>query len=156
MATVPFNVAKGRAVEFYNRVKSNDPANSAFILIPVDVAAVTDATIIDFLTFAAVTAGGVTERSTGGWNRKTIDDAALAAFPGPDTANDRYDVDMPDQTWTNVTAGAVTDLILCYDNDTTAGTDANLIPVAIYDFPITPDGSDVVAQVNASGFYRAA
>lgn len=157
MADFIFNVAKGRFVEFYNRVKSNDPANSAFVLIPVNVGATTDATIKDFLTFAACTAGGVTERTAGGWGRKTIDDTALAAFPGPDTVNDRYDVDMPDQTWTAVAAGNdSTDLILCYDNDTTAGTDANLIPIAQYDFAITTDGSDVVAVVNAAGFARAA
>lgn len=154
MATLFFNIAKGRWAELYNRVDSNDPANSALILIPVDVAAVTDATIIDLDTFAAVIAAGVTERTTGGWNRKTLTDADLAAF-APDDTNDRVDLDFADQTWTGVTAGAVTDLILCYDNDTTAGTDANLIPIAIYDFPITPDGSDVVAVVNSAGFGRA-
>lgn len=156
MADFAFNIAKGRVVEFYNRVKSNDPTNSAFIVIPVDVAAVTDATIKDFATFSAVTGGGVTERTTGGWNRKTLTDADLAAFPAPDNTNDRYDIDLPDQTWTTVTAGAVTDLILCYDSDTTAGTDANLIPMCQFDFPITPDGSDVQAVVNAAGFFRAA
>jgi hypothetical protein len=155
MADFVFNIAKGRIVEFYNNVKSNTPANSAFILIPVDVAAVSDATIKDFDTFSAITGGGVTERSATGWNRKTIDDTALAALPAPDDVNDRYDVDMPDQTWTAVTAGAVTDLILCYDADTTGGTDANLLPLLQFDFAITPDGSDVVAVVAATGFFRA-
>lgn len=154
MADFVFNIAKGRIVELYNRVDSNDPANSAFILVPVDVAAVTDATIRDFDTLAAVTAGGVTERTTGGWNRKTITDTELSAM-APDDTNDRFDLDMPDQTWTAVTAGAVTDLILCYDSDTTAGTDADLLPLIQFDFAITPDGSDVVAQVNAAGFFRA-
>lgn len=157
MADFIFNIAKGRFVEFYNRVKSNDPANSAFILIPVDVAAVTDATIKDFDTFAQITGGGVTEKTAGGWGRKTIDDTALAALPAPDDTNDRYDVDMPDQTWTAVAASNnTTDLILCYDSDTTSGTDANLIPIAQYDFVITTDGSDVQAVVNAAGFARAA
>lgn len=156
MADFAFNIAKGRVVEFYNRVKSNDPTNSAFIVIPVDVAAVTDATIKDLDTFSAVTGAGVTERSTNGWNRKTLTDSDLAALPAPDDTNDRYDIDLPDQTWTAVTSGAVTDLIVCYDNDTTAGTDANLIPMCQFDFPITPDGSDVQAVVNAAGFFRAA
>jgi hypothetical protein len=157
MADFIFNVSKGRFVEFYNRVKSNDPANSAFILVPVDVAAVTDATIRDFATLAAVLAGGVTEKTAGGWSRKVIDDTALATFPGPDNTNDRYDVDIPDQTWTAVAASNnTTDLILCYDNDTTGGTDANIIPIAQYDFAITTDGSDVQAVVNAAGFARAA
>jgi len=154
VADLVFNIAKGRVVELFNRVDTNDPTNSALILIPVDVAAVTDATLRDFDTFAAITGGGVTERTTGGWNRKTLTDADIA-MPAPDDTNDRYDIDIPDQTWTAVTAGAVTDLILCYDNDTTAGTDANLIPLCLFDFAITPDGSDVVAVVNAAGFFRA-
>lgn len=154
MADIVFNIAKGRVAELYNRVDSNDPANSALVIVPVDVAAVTDATLRDFDTLAAILAGGVTERTTGGWNRKTLTDADLVAFAADDT-NDRVDLDIPDQTWTAVSAGAVTDLIICYDNDTTGGTDTNLIPLTMHDFAITPDGSDVQAVIAAVGFFRA-
>lgn len=156
MADLVFNIAKGRVAELYNRVDSNDPANSALVIVPVDVGAVTDATLRDFDTLAAVLGGGVTERTTNGWTRKTLTDVDLAAF-APDDTNDRVDVDIPDQTWTAVAlaGGATTDLIICYDNDTTAGTDANLIPLTLHDFPITPDGSDVVAVIAATGFFRA-
>jgi len=154
VADIVMNIAKGRVAELYNRVDTNDPANSALIVVPVDVGATTDATIRDFDTLAAILAGGVTERTTGGWNRKTLTDTDLAAMT-PDDTNDRMDIDIPDQTWTAVTAGAVTDLIICYDNDTTGGTDSNLIPLVMLDFPITPDGSDVTAQIAATGFYRA-
>lgn len=154
MADFVFNIAKGRVAELYNRVDTNDGANSALIVVPVDVGVTTDATIKDFDTLAAVLAGGVTERTTGGWNRKTITDTDIGAMT-PDDTNDRMDIVISDQTWTAVTAGAVTDLIICYDNDTTAGTDANLIPLTQHDFPITPDGSDVVADVPTTGFFRA-
>ena len=154
MADLVLNISKGRVAELYNRVDTNDAANSALVIVPVDVAAVTDATLRDFDTLAAILAGGVTERTTGGWNRKTLTDADLVAFAADDT-NDRVDLDIPDQTWTAVSAGAVTDLVICYDNDTTAGTDANLIPLTLHDFPITPDGSDVVAVIAAAGFFRA-
>lgn len=152
MADIVFNIAKGRVAEFYNRVDTNDPANSALIIVPVDVAAVSDATLRDFDTLAAVLGGGVTERTTGGWNRKTLTDTDLAAMTVDDT-NDRMPLDLGDQTWTAVTTGAVTDLIICYDSDTTAGTDSNIIPLTMHDFPITPDGSDVVAQI--TDFFRA-
>jgi hypothetical protein len=154
MADFVFNISKGRVAELYNRVKINDPAASALIIVPVDVGATTDATIKDFDTLAAILAGGVTERTTGGWNRKTLTDADLAAFAADDT-NDRVDLDIADQTWTAVTANVVTDLIICYDNDTAAGTDTNLIPLTQHDFAITPDGSDVVAVIAAAGFFRA-
>jgi len=72
-----------------------------------------------------------------------------------DDTNNRVDVDIiNDQNWTP-TATAVTDLLLAYDNDNTAGTDANLIPLLWFDFAITPDGSQVVAQFNAAGVFRA-
>lgn len=152
MADIVFNISKGRVVEFHERVNNNDPANSALLIIPVDVGATTDATIRDFDTLAAVLAGGVTERTTGGWSRKTLTDADLAAITTDDT-NDRNSAAIIAQTWSNVTAGAVTDLIICYDSDTTGGTDSNIIPLTMHDFAITPDGSDVT--VNAGDYIRA-
>lgn len=154
MADFVFNISKGRVAELYNRVKSNDPAASQIVLVPVDVAAVTDATIKDFDTLAQVLAGGVTERTTGGWARKVLNDTDVVAFAADDT-NDRVDIDIPDQTWTAVTAGAVTDIIICYDPAGT-GTTSGMVPLTQHDFAVTPDGSDVVAQIAATGFYRAA
>jgi len=159
MADIVFNIAKGRVAELVGRVDANDPANAVLVIVPVDVGATTDATIKDFDTLAACLAGGCTERSTGGWGRKTLTDSDIAitwgSTPTPDDTNDRMDIDIPDQTWTTVTAGAVTDLIICYDSDSTGGTDSNIIPLTLHDFAITPDGSDVVAVINASGFFRA-
>jgi hypothetical protein len=154
VADFVFNIAKGRVVELFNRVDTNDPTNSALIIVPVDVGATSDATIMDFDTLAAVLGGGVTERSASGWNRKTLTDADVA-MPAPDDTNNRYDIDIADQTWTAVSAGTVTDLLICYDSDTTSGTDANIIPLCQYDFAIAPDGSDVTVQINAAGFFRA-
>lgn len=154
MADIVFNIAKGRVVELFNRVDTNDPTNAQLVIVPVDVGATSDATIKDFDTLAAVLGGGVTERSTGGWNRKTLTDADIT-MPAPNDSNDSYDIDIADQTWTAVSAGAVTDLLVCYDSDSTGGTDSNVIPLVMLDFPITPDGSDVVAVINASGFFRA-
>lgn len=155
MADFVFNIAKGRVIEFFQRVDLNDPANSAIIIVPVDVGATTDATLRDFTTLSAVL-GAATERSTSNWNRKTLTDADLGPF-SPDNVNDRFDITIGNITWTpGPTAGNVTDLLVCYDNDTTGGTDANIIPLLQYDFPITPDSSDVIAAINASGLFRAA
>lgn len=158
MADLVCNIAKGRVAELHHRVQTNDPANSALVVVPVDAGAVTDATLRDLDTLAAILGAGVTERTANGWARKTLTDADLPAI-GPDDTNDRMDVDLPDQTWLTVSGGAgnaTTDLIICYDADTTGGTDANLIPLVILDFVVTPDGSDVVWQLHASGYFRAA
>jgi len=147
-----FNIAKGRVAELFNRVDSNDPTNSAIIVVPIDRGAATDATLKDFDTLTAVLGGGVTERTTGGWTRKTLTDADLAAIAVDDT-NDRMPATIPAVLWTAVSAGAVTDLVFCYDSDTTGGTDANIVPLVCSAFAITPDGSDV--QANAGDIFRA-
>jgi len=151
VSDIVLNIAKGRVAELYNRVDSNDPTNSALIVVPIDRGATTDATFRDHDTLSAVL-GAATERTTGGWNRKTLTDADLAALTVDDT-NDRMPTAIPALTWTSVTAGAVTDLVICYDGDTTAGTDTNIIPLTIHAFAITPDGSDVVCT--AGDFFRA-
>ena len=151
MADIVFNIAKGSVVEYFRRVDANDPANSAIIVVPVDAGATTDATARDFDTLAACTGGGFTERTTSGWNRKTLTDADIAT-PAVDDTNDRFEVTIADQTWTAVSAGAVTDLIICYDSDTTGGSDTNIVPLLLLDFAITPDGSDVVADAGTAIF----
>lgn len=150
MANIVFNIAKGSVVEYFRRVDSNDPANSAIIVVPVDAGATSDATARDYDTLSAALAG-LTERTTGGWNRKTLTDADIAT-PAVDDTGDTFSVTIPDQTWTAVSAGAVTDLLICYDSDTTAGTDANIIPLLMLDFAITPDGSDVTADAGTAIF----
>lgn len=156
MADFVFNIAKGRVVEYYNRVKGNDPAASALVLVVIDANGDTDATMKDRDDLAALLGGTANEVTNANYARKTLTDAELAAFPAPDDTNDRYDIDLPDQTWSAIGAGdAWTDIIVCYDADTAAGTDANLIPLTCHDFAVTPDGSDIVAQIAAAGFFRA-
>lgn len=36
-----------------------------------------------------------------------------------------------------------------------AGTDANIIPLTSHDFVLTPDGTNLTAQIAAAGFFRA-
>lgn len=155
MANLVLNIALGRVVELYNRVDTNDPANSALVVIVWNTTA-TDATIKDLDTVAAIEADANTAEVTNtGYARKVLTDADLVAF-APDDTNDRVDLDIPDQTWTAVAAGSGwTDISICYDNDTTTGTDANIIPLTWHDFVVTPDGSDITAQIAAAGFYRA-
>lgn len=155
MADIVANIAKGRIVEFHNRVKVGDPSAARLYLIPIDSnsGALTDDEFADSDDFAAILTAGATERAATGWNRKTIAAADLTTGT-PDDTNNRFDVDMVDQTWTAVTAGTVTDLVLCYAS-VGSPTNSQLVPLVMFDFAITPDGSDVVAQVNASGYFRA-
>ncbi|NIR50011.1 hypothetical protein GWO43_16050 [candidate division KSB1 bacterium] len=159
MADGVMNIAKGRIVEFYNRVESNDPTNSAFIVVLLK-AAEADATLEDYDDLSALLgAAGNTEADFTNYARKTITDAELAALPAPDDTNNRYDVDAPDQTWTsagNGTNNTLVKALMCYDSDTGAGTDANIIPLCHYDVSATTDGSDLTLSFNSAGFFRAA
>lgn len=157
MADFVFNIAKGRVAELYNRVDTNDGANSALVVVAINANGATDATMKDYATLSALLGDvNVAEATNSGYARKVLTDTDLAAFAA-DNTNDRVDLDFADQTWTAVAAagGVWTDLVICYDNDTTAGTDANIIPLTLHDFAVTPDGSDIVAQLAATGFYRA-
>lgn len=152
MANYVFNIAKGRVVEFMNRVDSNDPANSAIILVPLSASG-SEAEAQDYDTLTDVLGGTANEQSSGGWGRKTLTDADLSAI-AVDDANNRFPGTLPAVTWTAPTAGNnTTGLLICYDSDTTAGTDANIIPLVHCDMAITADGTDIVK--NLGDFFRA-
>lgn len=152
MANIVFNIAKGRVIELYNRVENNDPANSAIILVPIETTGLeADATLIDADTLAAVLAGTTNEQTTMG--RKTLTDADLAALPAPDDTNDRGEVSLPTTTWAAAAGNAISKILVCYDSDTTGGTDANIVPLCMFDFAQTPNGSDI--QMTGGTFFRA-
>jgi hypothetical protein len=155
MANLAFNIAKGRLVELARNVDAGSPANSRLILIPFNNdGSSTDDNVRDADTVAAVEAlTGVTERTANGWNRKTL--AAADVTVTVDDSGNVQNVDIPDQTWTP-TADAVTDLLLAYDADNTAGTDSDLVPLTWHDFSTTGDGSQVNAVINATGIFQSA
>lgn len=157
MADFVFNIAKGRVVEYYNRVEASDPTNSALIIVVLATSGLeTDAVLKDKDDLAAVVSGTTNEVTNTNYARKVLTDVELAALPAPDDTNDRYDIDLPDQTWSAVAAGdGWSKLLVCYDPDTTGGADSAIIPLTAHDFVVTPDGSDIVAQINAAGFFRA-
>ena len=156
MADFVFNIAKGRVGEFYERVNNNDPSNSALIIVVLATSGLeSDATIKDYDTLSAILAASTNEVTNTNYARKTLTDADLGAS-SPDDTNDRYDFDFADQTWSSVASGdGWSKLLVCYDSDTTGGTDANIIPLTAHDFVVTPNGSNITAQLNSSGFFRA-
>lgn len=155
MADLVFNVAKGRAAQLAKNVDDGSPANSALIVVAINAGAATDATIKDYDTLAALLADvDVAEVTNTNYARKSL--VAASVTVTIDDTNDRIDVDISDQTWSAVAAGSAwTDLVVCYDADTTAGTDTDIIPLTLHDFAVTPDGSDITAQIATAGIFRA-
>jgi hypothetical protein len=151
MADFVFNIAKGRVAEFYNRVRSNDPSTARLVVIPLESAGLeAQSVLIDADSVQAVLAGATNEQTTMG--RKYLTDTGIIDL-SPDDLNDRMDVHIPDITWSGATGNAVGALLVCYDPNTS--TDDAIIPLTHHTFAVTPDGSDIVAQIAAAGFYRA-
>lgn len=157
MANQFFNVAKGRPHEFWRKVVGNDPANSAIIGILLKTTAA-DATLIDLDTVADILAGSSVEADFTNYARKVWTDADLSN-PTVDDTNDRVDGLLTD--WVIANAGGASNntlvkIILAYDNDTTGGTDANLVPILHADLSQTTNGDQLtVKPTTASIAWRA-
>jgi hypothetical protein len=152
MANIVFNIAKGRVVEFYNRVKNNDPSTSALVLTPIETSGLeADSALIDSDTVAEVVDGATNKQTTMG--EKVLTDTELAALPAPDDANDRYEVSLPQVTWTVASGNAISKILVSYRPNTGSPSDSTDIPLTMFDAVLTPDGNDVV--LNAGVFFRA-
>jgi hypothetical protein len=160
VASVQFNISKGREVEFYERVNSNDPTNSALIMMVLESGSVGGILgLVDFDTFSAITAGGYTEVGNTGYSRKTLTDADLAAW-SPDDTNNRVLLVLPLQTFTTISAGDTWDIVVVgYDSDTTGGTDANIVPITAGELrengtALVPSGGNIIIDFS-SGWIAA-
>lgn len=152
MADFVFNVAKGHVSEYCTRILANDPTNSAFVVVLLE-ASVADGTAKDYDNLSLVLGDGSTTQATAtSYVRQTITDPTRTI----DDSNDRIDIDVSDIVWSPLGNGAnnaLTDLLFCYDADTTGGDDTNIIPCTQHDFVLTTQGTDVTAQV--TNFFRA-
>lgn len=160
MSDVAFNISKGREVEFYNRVDTNDPVNSALIMMILATGSVGGINgLVDFDTFAAILAGGYTQVTNVGYARKTLTDASLSVW-SPDDTNNRVVLTLPLQTFTTISAGTNWDIVIVgYDDDTTSGTDANIVPISASELRVNgtamvPAGDDLVVDYS-SGWIMA-
>ncbi|MFD0074272.1 hypothetical protein ACFVIY_17745 [Streptomyces sp. NPDC127166] len=144
MANIVFNIALGRVASLAALPATND----ALIAVPLEAAGlVSDATMRDYDDLATLLAGASNEQTSMG--RKTLTGVTVTV----DDTNDRVAVDCADITWTSATGNAVGAVVICYDPDTTTGTDADLIPLTKHDVTLTPDGSAFTLTV--ADFYRA-
>jgi hypothetical protein len=145
MSNGVFNIAKGAVAE-----KFRDGSGSGLILLLKVSQA--DASLVDHATVAAMLAGGNTEADFTNYARKT----SLTGTITVDNTNDRVDVDIADQTWTSAGGASnntLTKLVVAYQE---SAADSGRIPLTHHDFALTTDGSDITAQINSAGFFRAA
>lgn len=144
MTAVQTNISKGYEVGYYSRVLNNDPANAVFTLVILASGSANGIEgLRDFDTLAAVFAGGYTEVTNAGYARIELDNTDLSAITVDDT-NNRILLTLPLQTFgsPNIAAGDIWDIgLVCYDSDSTGGTDANVVPVTAHELRI--DGTAI-------------
>lgn len=146
MADRVANIAKGRAVEL---ATANPTAGVVLLLQAAEV----DDTLDNYDTVAAMlAAAGNTEATFTNYARKT----GIAITVNLDDAGNVHSLDIPDQVWTaagGATNNTLAKLVFAIQ---TGVDDSSLIPVTAQDWTPTTDGSDLTAQINASGIYQAA
>lgn len=134
MANIVFNVALGK-VKYYAELPAT---NDALIIVPIEATGLeADATIRDYDDLAALLAGTSNEQTTVG--RKTVNSGLTLTVD--DTGN-TFTLDIPSQSYTSPTGNAIGAFIVCYDPDTTTGTDSTLVPLLKHDVTWTPDGNN--------------
>ena len=152
MADFVFNIALGRVRELSSLPATND----ALIYILIKNAGLeADATLRDYDDLAALLAATNDEADFTGYTRRTL---AGVVNTAPDDTNNRADSDANDpSSYTNTGAAQQTGkAVICYDPDTTAGTDSTLVPLVAFDCVLTFDTSVATTTAfNAAGFFRA-
>jgi hypothetical protein len=144
MANIVFNIALGK-VAYYASLPA---ANDGLVMIALEASGLeTDAVLRDKDTFADVVAGTTNEQATVG--RKPLASVTVTV----NDTNDRADIDAADVTWTSPTGNAIGAVVICYDPDTTTGTDADLIPLTKHDLTWSPDGNNFTLAI--ADFFRA-
>jgi hypothetical protein len=144
MATFTFNIALGKVGYYASLPATND----ALVLIPLEENGLeTDAALRDKDDFAAVIAGATNEQTTVG--RKTLTGVTVTV----DDANDRVNIGFAAVTWTAPTGNKVGAFVIGYVPDTTAPSDAAIIPLTKHDLAWTPESINF--SLNAGDFFRA-
>jgi hypothetical protein len=139
-----FNVALGK-VAYYASLPA---ANDGLVLIALETSGLeADSVLRDKHDFASVVAGSTNEQTT--VTRKALTSVTVTV----DDTNDRVAVDAADVTYTSPTGNPISAFVVCYDPDTTTGTDADLIPLTKHDLVWSPDGTTFNLAI--ADLYRA-
>lgn len=148
MANGIFNIARMRAGYYFHDSLGLSGANSRLVIVVLMVAE-TDDTLNNYDDLGALLgAAGNTEANSTNYARKEIAAAGVTITINDTTNQAQVEVDS-DQTWSSVSQAASESwvkLLVCYDNDNAAGTDANIVPITYHDFSVTPSGGNITAD----------
>lgn len=149
MADLIPNIAKGRFIH-YAAVAEAAAADEGLVLILLEADdLVDDDTLQDYDTVAAILAGASNEVTGTGYSRRLLEGVAVTV---DDTSNDASFTADPEAFTVTGSSPEVGKAVIAFDPDTTGGTDADLIPIALLDCVVTlDDGVEVTLTPHADG-----
>lgn len=151
MADGVFNLSLGKVAYYAGLPATND----ALIVVLIKSSGLeADGTLRDYDTLSALLAASNDEADFTNYTRKTLASVSVTT----DDTNNRNDADAADFTYTSAggaTNNTIGKALICYDPDTTGGTDGDIIPLTFHDASFTTDGTDQNITIAAAGFYRA-
>ncbi|HKS46367.1 MAG TPA: hypothetical protein VJT49_14900 [Amycolatopsis sp.] len=152
MADGCFNISKGR-IAYYASLPA---ANDALIVVLLKAAGLeADDTLNNYDDLGALLAASNDEADFTNYARKTLSSVTVTV----DDTNNRVDLSAANVTWSSAggaTNNSIGKFLVCYDPDTTTGTDSSVIPVTYHDAVFTTDGTDQTITIPSPGFARAA
>lgn len=147
MASGTFNIAMGREAE-YGSLPGSDDALILVLLRGVE----SDSLLRQHDTLASVL-GSNTECNFTGYSRIELSTTFVVSdalgTPILD-ASDPSDIDPAG----NGTNNAIVKALVCYDPDTTGGTDSTIVPMFFHDAAIATDGNALQFDVAGDGLWR--
>jgi hypothetical protein len=159
-----FNFARGKLKYYYYAVENSlvvasageftSAAGSKFVIVPLETTGIeADDVLNNYDDLSTLLAASNNEQTNQA--RKALTETDLAAVPTPDDTANQLNLDIPDQTYTALSGNAIGKFLVCFSPDV-ASADTAIIPLTAHAVTLTPDGNDVLLQINASGFWRSA
>ena len=137
-----FNIMKGRFAE-----KVADSASNVLLLLLSAKEA--DDALKDHVNLSVLLgAAGNTEVVDASYARKTGITGTLTV----DNANNRAEVDVPDQTFTALDGPDPVAGVFAYEE---SAADTGRVPGTMQEFAVTTTGTNVTMEINAAGIFRA-
>jgi hypothetical protein len=148
MANGVFNIARGKVGYYLDDAMGLSGANSKLVIIVLSLVEVDD-TLNNYDDYAALLVGSNAEADATNYAKIEIA-AAGVTLSVDDSGNTAKVVIDADQTWTSVanddSNGDWNKLLVCWDPDSTGGTNADIVPLTYHDFTVTPNGGNITAD----------
>lgn len=142
-----FNTSKGR-VAYYASLPA---ANDALVMVLCKATGLaTDIVLRDLTDLGTILAGSTDEATFTNYTRQVLTTVTVTV----DNTNDIVNIDCDDVTYTNAGGASNNTMgkaLICYDPDTTTGTDSSVVPIAAYSYDGTTDGSTIVLTMPTNG-----